>query len=244
VVRFEATLDPSTNKFTSASYQAKAVVVFQTKHDESGNINLRPAKTLRNNRLMLQPCQCESLHALASQVTHYLPNRNALAFRSSMEFSGIRSSPAFRHTALARQGLSTKNTHCFDVVEEALTAMVKGYMPKSRPQISIKEAYASTSTASLSPLNFTRERGDLEAEDAFRIDMSTFMKPARKMSALRMLDMANSYSPFAKSIPEYKQSRYSSSSRKNDLETNKRLDWVTYVDELYEKYDDMMQKSA
>lgn len=222
VVRFEATINTETNKFTSASYHAKAVMVSESRSNkESGESRLEPAMTLRTNRPMFKSCGCDSLHALASQVTEYLPNKNALAIGSSMEFDGVRSSPAFRHTVLEKQGLSTANTHCFDVVEEALTAMVKGHMPKARPQVTLKEAYASTMVSDDNPFenpfghyektNDRREGGSLTLgrEDDFGTgmstflqpprDSSTFLQPPRDMPALTLFDILNNppyYSPF------------------------------------------------
>jgi hypothetical protein len=51
--------------------------------------------------------------------------QNILSFQSN------RSSLAFRQTVLHAQELPEQDTHCFDVIEEALTAfLVKGHMPK------------------------------------------------------------------------------------------------------------------
>ena len=261
VVRFEATLNPETNQFTSASYHAKSVMVSQTTTTTSNNhhpknggatqttttTKLEPARTLRTNRLMFQPCSCDSLHALASKVTDYLPQKNALAIGSSMEFAGVRSSPAFRHTVLEKQGLSTSHTHCFDVVEEALTAMIKGHMPKARPQVTLREAYAA-SMASSSPFDYDErgERGNHvdPEDDEFRMDMAAFLRPPRAMSALRMLDMkAPYYSPFGKETSDYDDTSRTSTAKKEAPVTTKQLDWVTYVDELNERFHGM-QRSA
>ena len=255
VVRFEATLNPETNQFTSASYHAKSVVVSQSKGDEETGegSKLEPAMTLRTNRPMFKECSCQSLHALASKVTDYLPNRNAIAVSSGMEFAGVRSSPAFRHTALEKQGLSTTDTHCFDVVEEALTAMIKGHMPKVRPQMTLKEAYARTASSPFHYSEQNKHEGSPEEENAFRLlDLSAFslLQPTRSMSALRMLDTADStYSPFFgyhhrdSSDHENAMRRAAKASKKDDAATSKKLDWVTYVDELNERFEDM-QSSA
>lgn len=255
VVRFEATLNPETNQFTSASYHAKSVVVSQSKGDEETGegSKLEPAMTLRTNRPMFKECSCQSLHALASKVTDYLPNRNALAVSSGMEFAGVRSSPAFRHTALEKQGLSTTDTHCFDVVEEALTAMIKGHMPKVRPQMTLKEAYAMTASSPFHYSEQNKNEGSPEEENAFRLlDLSalSLLQPTRSMSALRMLDTADSaYSPFFgnhhRDSSDYENAmrRAAKASKKDDAATSKKLDWVTYVDELNERFEDM-QSSA
>lgn len=249
VVRFEATLNPKTNQFTSATYHAKSVVVSRSKTNEkTGETKLEPAMTLRTNRLMFKECSCKSLHTLASLVTDYLPSKNAIAVSSSMEFAGVRSSPAFRHTALEKQGLPTTNTHCFDVVEEALTAMIKGHMPKARQQVSLKEAYAASPS---SPFRYSEwnDAHTPEEDNAFRmLDLSTLsiLQPTRRMSALSMLDGMNpAYYPFFgnhhRDNSEYENNmrRTAKASRKDDAATSKKLDWVTYVDELNERFDDI-----
>jgi hypothetical protein len=246
VVRFEATLDPVSKTFTSASYHAKSVLVTVTANNQEQTRSLQPARTIRNNRPMFLPCSCNSLHQLASRVTDYLPNKNALTFGNSMEFAGFRSSPAFRHTVLEKQGLPTTDTHCFDVVEEALTAMVKGHMPKPRKQVPFKQALA---WASSSDALAETERGNVTEEDQFRIDMSAFMMtPPRAMSALRLMDVNARYSPFGFADRDSGEdnatmggsSRYG---RKKESRTTKSNphDWVSYVDELYEQE---IQKSA
>lgn len=247
VVRFEATLDPVSNTFTSASYHAKSVLVsaiVNSNKDHTGS--LQPARTIRNNRPMFRPCSCDSLHQLASRVTDYLPDKNALTFGSSMEFAGVRSSPAFRHTVLEKQGLPTTDTHCFDVVEEALTAMVKGHMPKPRKQVPFKQALA---WASYTEALAESERGNVTDEEQFRIDMSAFrMTPPRAMSALRLMDVNARYSPFGFADKDSWEdntttggsSRYGRK-KESRATKSKSYDWVSYVDELYEQ---KIQKSA
>lgn len=228
VVRFETRVDPSTNKFISASYSAKSVVVTPTKaEDKQGQ--LQPVMTFRNNRPMLTSCSCESLHKLSSQITKYLPDKDVLSFRSSLEFSGIRASPAFRHSVLEKQGLPTSNTHCFDVVEEALTAMIKGHMPKPRQQITPKEIYAK----SVSSTNI-KERGSADV-DEYTIDMSSFFKPPRAVSAIQMMDVTAKYSPFGFSDRHEDDSHYSAKTSSNETAKTRPYDWVSYVDELYYK---------
>lgn len=229
VIRFESRLDPSTNKFTSASYHAKSVVVTPTKSDDQTGI-LQPVMTCRNNRPMFHACSCDSLHKLASQVTEYLPNKDALSFRSSMEFAGVRASPAFRHSILEKQGLSTLDTHCFDLVEEALTAMIKGYLPKPRQQITPREIYAKSAQST-----GIRERGAAEVDD-YAIDMSAFWKPPQAMPALQMMDVTAKYSPFGFSdrYGHEDVSQYNNKKDPKETENSKSLDWVSYVDELYE----------
>lgn len=181
---------------------------------------------------MFRSCKCKTLHKLASKVTEYLPNQSAVAIANNMEFTGVRSSPAFRHTVLEKQGLNSADTHCFDLIEEALTAMVKGHMLRPRKQVTLKEIYAKVDSV---PSNFSNERGGATSDDndGLRIDMSSILAVPRAMSALRMLDVKAEYSPF--SFDRYLSENEARYKKKEKEPSSQNLDWVTYVDELYEK---------
>mmetsp|Transcript_60465 Transcript_60465/g.148363 ORF Transcript_60465/g.148363 Transcript_60465/m.148363 type:complete len:400 (-) Transcript_60465:182-1381(-) len=128
VLRFEAEVDEDTQRVQSVSYTAKEVM---TRLDEESG-QLQPVYTTRTNRPMfLEECQCQSLHALAQTVTSYLPSKKIQNVRP--DFSSNRSSSAFRHAVLSSHDLPTTNTHCFDVVEDAFTAMIDGVVPSKRP---------------------------------------------------------------------------------------------------------------
>mmetsp|Transcript_60466 Transcript_60466/g.148367 ORF Transcript_60466/g.148367 Transcript_60466/m.148367 type:complete len:410 (-) Transcript_60466:186-1415(-) len=128
VLRFEAEVDEDTQRVQSVSYTAKEVMT--TLDEESGQ--LQPVYTTRTNRPMfLEECQCQSLHALAQTVTSYLPSKKIQNVRP--DFSSNRSSSAFRHAVLSSHDLPTTDTHCFDVAEDAFTAMIDGVVPSKRP---------------------------------------------------------------------------------------------------------------
>lgn len=122
VVRFSTTRS-SSGRLALASYTAKTVVT-------TGRG--QPVMTTKG-RPMLGACRCPSLHHLAgSLVEHYLPGSTMARLRSDLEFHTVRSSEAFMTSVLKAQGLPDSDRHCFDVVEEAWTAMVKGYLPQPR----------------------------------------------------------------------------------------------------------------
>lgn len=154
VVRFEATYDSDTQAIRSASYHAKRIVTRTiannktTAHPgtEENEPQLQAVLTAKG-RPMMTECSCKSLHHLSSVIVESMVaqpsgqqsrlghSEQPVSFaklRSSLEFKHLRSSPAFRKTVLAAQQLPSTDTHCFDVVEEALTALVKGHMPKAR----------------------------------------------------------------------------------------------------------------
>lgn len=101
-------------------------------------------------RPLMKPCTCKTLHALAQTVVKTLPRYTLSQAQNQLEFSGGRSSPAFRYTALNHLGLLKKQSvlgggrshymdiheipqgHCYDLVEDALMACLHGYIPKPR----------------------------------------------------------------------------------------------------------------
>eukprot|EP00978_Attheya_sp_CCMP212_P041915 scaffold246882_cov60-Attheya_sp.AAC.1 len=148
VVRFEATIDASSDAIVSATYHAKSVVV--SNHTASNNASnnhrtnhhvkqMVPTLTTKGRPMFTKDCQCETLQQLAQGVTTWLSSQQrtvAQVSNSSLQFGEVRSSEAFRHTVLKQQLLHNKNphahTHCYDLVEEAFTALIRGHMPQPR----------------------------------------------------------------------------------------------------------------
>jgi len=131
VVRFECEVNES-NKIIASNYHAKTVM---TKHDKTNPGNLKPVLThSKSPRPVLQECSCTTLHNLASNISNKITYHSLEEVRNMTEFKGIRSSEAFRYAALHNNNLSTKDTHCFDIVEEAFTAMIRGNMLSPRQE--------------------------------------------------------------------------------------------------------------
>jgi len=157
VVRFEATYDATSRAIVSAGYRAKSLVM--TKANGCGGVeqqgrnvsptaqHLQPALTAKG-RPMMTECKCKTLHHLSSAIVEHMVQQPSVGgvgggsvvgapvtlpkLAGSLEFDSVRSSLAFQKTVLQTQGLPDTDTHCFDVVEEALTALVKGRIPKPR----------------------------------------------------------------------------------------------------------------
>ncbi len=115
VVRFEQ------NQDGSLDYTAKKVVTSGQK-----------VVLTNKGRPMLTDCNCTSLHRLSNALVDHYQTRDVSCRRSDLEFQSIRSSKAFRRTVLQSQGLPLTDGHCFDVVEEAWTAFIKGHIPGAR----------------------------------------------------------------------------------------------------------------
>ena len=234
VVRFETTVDPKNQKIVSSHYVAKSVVA--TRDSETGM--LKPTLTTKAHKPMLKKCTCSNLHALAEKVANYLPNQSLERVRNMTEFSQPRASSAFRHAVLAENGLSTTDTQCFDVIEEAFTAMLKGHMPQPRKA---RDGYHSHLVKA-----FQREHrlsGNIHDEDAVYRGQSRSSTPSdtsrlslaspRPMSTLTMFDInAESW--------DYEQQYYQQQQQQQHppLSTKPRVDsWLSFVDEQLKSED-------
>ncbi len=121
--------------------------------------HMRPVFTNRTKRLQYVSCQCSTLHTLCLQSIQYFINRPIYQLLNVHEFPSARSSSAFRDTILSsipihhpkqemnlshskqppsssrsvRRRNNLRHYHCFDLVEDAITALLKGYIPPPRP---------------------------------------------------------------------------------------------------------------
>ena len=131
-----------------------------TKQHEQQQHHMRPVFTNRTKRLQYVSCQCSTLHTLCLQSIQYFINRPIYQLLNVHEFPSARSSSAFRDTILSsirihqpdqemnlshsqqhpqsssrsiRRHNNLRHYHCFDLVEDAITALLKGYIPPPRP---------------------------------------------------------------------------------------------------------------
>lgn len=126
-IRFEAILDSTNNhRIVSASYDAKTILT-QVQNVELSNGQmtsfLKPVRTMSNRRTMasrsstlnsrpmVKECKCPTLHGLAKTITEALPNYSLSQAQNQMEYVGIRSSPAFRYSALKHLNLILHDQH-------------------------------------------------------------------------------------------------------------------------------------
>jgi len=150
-IRFKANIDPENqNRIEIASYHAKTVIATASKSAD-GKTVLQPLLTQsgvvgRKGRPILKECSCKTLHVLAKSITDALPKLTLSQAQNQLEFSGVRSSTAFRYSVLKKYNLLREQEdramngvihhehegHCFDLVEEALVACLKGYIPRPR----------------------------------------------------------------------------------------------------------------
>jgi hypothetical protein len=248
VIRFDAVIDPDSQTFLSASYTAKTIVTVATtgtslmtstnKQDgqqQQQQQILQPMLTTKG-RPMLKACECQTLHHLSQAVVHQLqlPNRNKVSqVQNMLSFQSNRSSLAFRQTVLTTQELPETDTHCFDVVEEALTALVKGHIPKPRRRMGQELQKSKTRSTPTHPSRRQWQRdddhGDHDDDEALQFgqlwkykDYQIEGNVPRVMSALMMFDTNHQeyhnnsnggLGPAARPLPP--------------------ADWVSYIDEIY-----------
>jgi hypothetical protein len=104
----------------NAQYIAKKII---------SNKKQEPILTTKG-RLMLQSTSCETLHHLSTATVRWLAGKKTHRLPSEIEFHGLRSSLAFRQTVLNTHGLT--GDHCFDLVEDVITAVFRGFVPSPR----------------------------------------------------------------------------------------------------------------
>jgi hypothetical protein len=229
VLRFQATVNSASQTYDEVGYAAKQVV---THPQGGGGATMLTAR----GRPMMKDCQCSSLHHLATEVTTNLQGKSVSSAKNMIEFHATRSSTAFRQTALDVQGLPSSDTGCFDVVEEALTAMVKGHMPPFRQAVSV----SSSDTASVTSLkgrghhhhHWRREEDEADNDLDFRKFWKDYEMQSLPgtMSTLAMLDMSMNLIATKDAKDETELSALPSLPQ----------DWESYVDRLYEGDDDQV----
>lgn len=236
-VRFETELDGK-KQISSASYSAKMFITTKQK-TEHGLEYLQPVLTDQGEnskrRPIVKDCTCKTVHVLSEHIVKILPSLSLSQAQNQLEFTGVRSSDAFRDQVLKKHKLLNKNSErgkkCFDLVEEALTACLKGYMP--RPRKSTVESISGIS----------REESGISDLDPLR-----FVQAAKKRMGLfyrhpnsNSHDSASSMIPFHFINPDYDEPSSGTLTQiKQDIksleEENhlKDMDWVSHVDEKYQ----------
>lgn len=216
VVRFEATVDPSTQVILSATYHAKSVVSVE----KDGQ--LHPLRTTRTNKPMMKDCKCKTVHTLANDIISYVTSKNLDSVRNMSEFSGNRSSTAFRHAVLVENQLPRTDTHCFDVLEEAYSALIKGFIPRGRRSKScfdkiLVEEYLWTSPVSDEDEHLEPAPRPNNAMDQIPLSMSS----PRSVSTLTMFDIN----------AEYHENEESQRQEQEEHMKLRSMDWLSFVDE-------------
>lgn len=222
VIRFQAYEGLQTSS-PVLTYIAKQIV------SVPGERHRRAVLTLKG-RPMIKECKCSSLHHLSSALVEYYSNSvNWQRIDSDLEFQAVRSSGAFRQSVLKIQGLPATATHCFDLVEEAWTAMVKGYIPRPRsflPEETTAEDDTGVACTTTDPKPNAFSFYDDEGDDQQGYQLySKISLSERLFSAIRMFD-------------SNQQQQEEDSMAMREFEKNERqrmLDWQSYVDQIYDE---------
>lgn len=218
VVRFEAMIDPSTQQIIDVTYHAKSIVATQTKDGR-----LEPVRTTRTNKPMMKECKCKTIHTLAKEITTFVSNKNLDSVRNMNEFSSTRSSPAFRHAVLVGNQLPRTDIHCFDVLEEAFTAMIKGFLPSKRQSMKSYDkvlAHEFFWNAQPGAENVSPALRHNTGMDQTRLSMSV----PRSVSTLSMFDINAEY---------WEHEEHQKMEQVEKQRRTRSLDWLAFVDEQY-----------
>jgi hypothetical protein len=161
VVRFTANIDTTTDSVVAIDYTCKSLII-----GKNPATNERVVAKTSKGRPLFQECKCTTLKSLSNIVVQEIrlrPNWKQL-YADTFNFETTRSSNAFRQAVLHTQNLPSKDASCFDVVEEAVTAMIKGYMPVPR-QSNIVVTTQNRKLKTLQKYYVQEEDEDEEAND-------------------------------------------------------------------------------
>ena len=183
---------------TQRNNDAYSTTMKKSKHqsDENSGYHRRT-----NRRPLLKPCNCKTLHLLAETIVQVLPKFTLSQAQNQLEYSGIRSSPAFRYTVLKKMGLICSSTtsscdengnyqtsidintipqgYCYDLVEEALMACLQGFIPKPR-RIVISNQICEMDYGDKVQRDTNQERS--ENENDRELDPLRFVRAAKQRS--------------------------------------------------------------
>lgn len=162
VVRFQCSIDMKTDRIVEMNYVAKTLLTTSIIEEAKETTNHNKLKQLQSlssssssskkqqkhkeraivttikGRPMLKQCKCNTVHTLSNIIIQYIIQnqyRYDQLYTNVLNFNNTRSSISFRDTVLRTHSqLNNHTIHCYDMIEDALTAMIKGYIPLSRRQ--------------------------------------------------------------------------------------------------------------
>ena len=257
VLRLECHTDKTTQIITSATYHAKQVVATLSQHNKTTAVSTTStARSTTTSPLMVE-CTCHTLHTLAQHVVQHILHKPMATIQHETEFTHVRSSLALQHAVLTTQQLTTTDTTCFDLVEDALVAMTKGYLPAPRrtkhltftqvlsqryqiPNINNKNNHDNNNhdmddeidNSNNEPVEDVTRYGRalrraLQPVPLSEHDTPSFAMTPRAMSALAMIDWKFWH------VQEQEASTLPSTITLTPFTTTMTMDWEAYVDELY-----------
>jgi hypothetical protein len=181
VLRLEIELDAK-ERVVAALATTKRILVQTNSSNSNGKEpphHLRPLLTKHRHRPQCtSPSPCRALQALTSAVVHYMPGRYLWQLQNYHEYSShMRSSGAFCRTVLDQMALPSSPsplspsslqpsnsppttmsyTPCFDLVEDALTALLKGYIAAARRTTPLSTDAAGAAAAITDDYNYSTD---------------------------------------------------------------------------------------
>jgi len=256
IIRFETTIDTSSNQILSATMHTKSLV------KDSLNNPLMTSK----NRPMLKKCDCYTLNNLGKQVTAYLPNKKFEDIRNMTEFEGVRSSDAFRHAVLQniasnessarplllRKHLSknskrmTSREKCYDIMEDAFLAMIRGHMPSPRKTNNMQTIRCKNESTFYSSFNSESSQTDEEqciselSKRSPPLTFNDFVLANFLSSDWKKENILNFYRDFFRGAKEtYSPGNFDERNHlSSDMPVSENDEWLLYIDAQEENKDE------
>ena len=225
----------------SAQYTAKQILLRQ---QHLNNNNAPIPWTTTKGRLQFITSPCPTLHTLLEQTIQFVPGKTLRQLQAYTDFSGHRSSEAFGWAVLQQHqllgtsssSLSQRPHNCFDLVEDVVTAAVRGYLPSPR----------TTSRNSWSPQQQHRRRFEPTDDD----DDDASGDHLLPQVPLQDHYTSRDHSHWSKSFvmwPFASSEHHHESGGSNDRKSANRwtaLDWMDYHWELMEQQQQQDQSTS
>jgi hypothetical protein len=251
VIRFEAFIDSrEKNQIKEVKYVAKRILTRTSVNKDNSTFHLQPIRTYARDKVLVKDCDCKTLHSLSKAIVNNINKFTLDQAQNQLEYEGTRSSPAFRFTALKKLNLlknkdvdgihSIPEGKCYDLVEDAITACLQGYIPNPRKE---------------TPLSYPKPlhiRSPIEHEKEFieqgGLDPLRYANAARRRASqiFQSLKDSSNYT-YHSSIPPFyllneedaqmntltqiRNDIISSNEKEKNLQQTKAVDWVSYIDE-------------
>lgn len=177
IIQFQCHIDMKSQRIIDISYIAKTLLTTSFVEEKNRNaINQQEKKlqqlrsqkqpraivTTTKGRPMLRQCHCTTVHTISNMIVQYVLQhqlRYDQLYNHIGNFSSMRSSTSFRDTVLRTHShLNNHTRHCYDMIEDAITAMMKGYIPLSRHQ---EHTYLSNYNNKKQKMNHMFENHDI-----------------------------------------------------------------------------------
>lgn len=251
VIRFEASIDTTyKNQIKEVKYVAKRILTRNSLNKDNSTLKLQPIKTYGREKVLVKDCDCKTLHSLSQTIVKNISRLTLDQAQNQLEYEGTRSSDAFRFTALKKLNL-LKNKDldgingipegkCYDLVEDAITACLQGYIPKQRK---VTPSSFPKPLRIRSPIEREKEFIEERGLDPLRYANAAKQRASQIFESFKdssNIPSQSSMPPFhllheedaqMNTLTQIRNDIMSSNEKERSLHETKAVDWVSYIDE-------------